>query len=184
MSDAAPAHLGPPPGGYPYKIAVLCDLRDESGRVLLLRRAKNPNQGMYSPIGGKLDTAIGESPAQCAQREIEEEAGIHVPMERLKLRGIVSEHGYQGQTNWLMFLYRVTGVVAVREQTIREGDLVWKSWEELEGLNLPETDRTIIWPLSRKHDRPGGFFTVHVECVGPKLDWWVEQSEPGAGEGG
>lgn len=184
MSDAAPAHLAPPPGGYPYKIAVLCDLRDREGRVLLLRRAKNPNQGMYSPIGGKLDTAAGESPARCAQREIEEEAGIHVPMERLKLRGIVSEHGYQGETNWLMFLYRVTGAVEVKEQTIREGDLVWKTWEELERLELPETDRTILWPLSREHDRPGGFFAVHVECVGPSLKWWIEQSEPGSGEGG
>ena len=38
----------------PYKIAVLCDLRDESGRVLLIRRAKPPNQGLYSMIGGKL----------------------------------------------------------------------------------------------------------------------------------
>ena len=105
-------------------------------------------------------------------------------MERLKLRGIVSEHGYQGETNWLMFLYRVMGEVDVKEQTIREGDLVWKSWEEREGLDLPETDREILWPLTRKHDRPGGFFTAHVECVGPRLEWWVEQSEPGAGEGG
>lgn len=179
MTDSAPAHHVPPHGGYPYKIAVLCDLRDAAGRVLLLRRAKDPNKGMYSPIGGKLDMALGESPAQCARREIEEEAGIDVPIERLKLRGIVSEHGYQGQTNWLMFWYRVTGAVEVEEREIREGQLVWKPLEALDSLEIPETDRRIIWPAVREHDREGGFFTIHVECCGPELRWWTEQSELG-----
>ncbi|HRJ49981.1 MAG TPA: NUDIX hydrolase, partial [Phycisphaerales bacterium] len=69
----------------PYRLACLCDLRDERGRILLLRRAKAPNQGLCSPIGGKLDVSTGESPAQCARREIMEEAGIDVPIERLRL---------------------------------------------------------------------------------------------------
>jgi len=169
-----------PPGGFPYKIAVLCDLRDAGGRLLFIKRAKEPNKGLYSPIGGKLDTAAGESPAQCARREIEEEAGISVPMERLKLRGIVSEHGYQGQTNWLMFWYRVEGAVEVEERTIREGELVWKSLAEMEGLELPGTDRGIIWPTVLRHDRRGGFFALHLECVGAEARWWVEQSEAGS----
>ncbi len=101
-------------------------------------------------------------------------------MERLKLRGIVSEHGYQGQTNWLMFWYRVEGVVEVPERTIPEGELVWKSLTEMETLELPETDRRIIWPTVLRHDRRGGFFTLHMECVGAEARWWVEQSEPGS----
>ena len=44
----------------PYKIAVLCYVFDEVGRVLLLHRRKRPNPGMYSPIGGKLEVEIGE----------------------------------------------------------------------------------------------------------------------------
>ena len=35
-------------------------------------------------IGGKLETTLGESPAQCAQREIKEEAGIDIPIDRLR----------------------------------------------------------------------------------------------------
>lgn len=184
MTELASGRAPSGGAGYPYKIAVLCDLRDASDRILLIRRAKDPNKGMYSPIGGKLDTASGESPARCAQREIEEEAGILVPMERLKLRGIVSEHGYQGQTNWLMFWYRVVGAVEVVEQEIREGQLVWKSVDELDRLDIPETDRRIIWPAVRTHDHDGGFFAIHVECAGEQLEWWTEQSEPGrrAGE--
>lgn len=164
---------------YPYKIAVLCDLRDAEGRVLLIRRAKDPNKGLYSPIGGKLDTETGESPAMCARREIQEEAGIDVPIERLHLGGLISEHGYQGQTNWLMFWYRVLGAVSVRPQTIREGDLEWHAAAGLFGLALPETDRRIIWPLVMEHDAGGarpGFFAVHVECEGEGLTWRVEQS--------
>ena len=36
----------------PYRLACLCDLRDKDGRVLLLRRLKDPNKGLCSPIGG------------------------------------------------------------------------------------------------------------------------------------
>ena len=39
----------------PYKIAVLCYLFDERGRVLLLYRRKPPNRDLYSSVGGKLD---------------------------------------------------------------------------------------------------------------------------------
>ncbi|MBL8745504.1 MAG: NUDIX domain-containing protein [Phycisphaerae bacterium] len=171
-----------PRSSYPYKIAVLCDLRDDRGRLLLIRRAKDPNKGLYSPIGGKLDTASGESPAMCAQREIHEEAGIDVPIDRLHLGGIISEHGYQGQTNWLMFWYRVLGPVTVTPHTIGEGDLEWHAPEAFDRLPLPDSDRRIIWPLVHRHDaaapaRPG-FFAVHVECEGQDMTWRVEQSTP------
>lgn len=161
----------------PHKIAVLCDLRDEAGRVLLIRRAKEPNRGLCSPIGGKLETSIGESPAQCAQREIREEAGIEVPIERLRLVGMVSEKGYLGQGHWLMFIYRALDPVQVRLQTIREGALCWHTPEEIESLPLPETDRRVLWPLIRKHER--GFFSVHIDCTGPEMVWTIEESVEG-----
>jgi 8-oxo-dGTP diphosphatase len=185
-----PSDPATPAPAFPYKIAVLCDLRDEHNRLLLLKRAKDPNKGLYSPIGGKLDTHMGESPARCAQREIEEEAGAHVPMERLRLTGIISEHGYQGTTNWLMFWYRVLGPCRVEERTMNEGDLEWHALDRVMSLALPETDRTIIWPLALAHDGGGlwdepGFFSVHVECAGERgerLDWTVQQSrKPGRG---
>jgi 8-oxo-dGTP diphosphatase len=170
-----------PPGGYAYKIAVLCDLRDEQGRLLLIRRAREPNKGQHSPIGGKLDTASGESPAMCAAREIEEEAGIRVPLDRLRLVGIISEHGYLGQTNWLMFWYRVLGPVSVTRTQIDEGALEWHDPAAIDALSLPDTDRRVIWPLVRQHDPAGdgsrGFFAVHIDCTGPEITWHVQQSD-------
>ena len=160
----------------PYKIAVLCDLRDAQGRVLLIRRAKSPNLGMCSPIGGKLETGIGESPAQCAQREIQEEAGIEIPIEPLRLAGVISEQAYENETHWLLFLYRVIGPVEVEEGPMDEGILEWHDPEDVEALPLPETDQKVLWPLMKGHE--DGFFAVHIDCTGDEITWSIEQSQP------
>jgi 8-oxo-dGTP diphosphatase len=164
------------PPSLPYKIACLCELRDASGRYLLLHRSQEPNKGLYSPIGGKLDTAAGESPARCAQREIQEEAGLSIPIERLHLAGLISETGYDHQTHWLMFYYQVLGPVELEPFTMREGSLEWIEPEAIESLPMPETDRQVIWPLVRAH--AGGFFAVHIDCTGPELAWQVQESRP------
>jgi 8-oxo-dGTP diphosphatase len=176
MSNAAAAGSDP---AMPYRIATLCDLRDSRGRVLLLRRLKAPNQGLCSPIGGKLDVAAGESPAQCARREILEEAGLEVPIERLHLIGMISEAAYEGRGHWLLFLYRVLGPVWVEPRDFKEGRLEWFEPGEMEGLPLPETDRRIIWPLVRRVEAPAGgvpgFFAVHIDCRGERMVWSEEQ---------
>jgi 8-oxo-dGTP diphosphatase len=167
----------------PYKLACLCDLRDDQGRILLLRRLKEPNKGLCSPIGGKLDMATGESPAQCARREILEEAGLEIPIDRLHLMGLISEAAYEGRGHWLLFYYRVLGPVRVEPHDIREGRLDWFHPSQIDALPLPQTDRTIIWPLVRRHeprnpaDKPG-FFTVHIDCTRAdgRMEWALEQS--------
>ncbi len=170
----------------PYKLASLCDLRDKDGRILLLRRKKSPNLGLCSPIGGKLDMSTGESPAQCAQREIHEEAGIHVPMDRLFLGALISEQAFEGKGHWLMFYYRVLGPVWVEPQDIREGRLDWFKPAEVDRLPLPETDRRIIWPMIRKHEGAArndpfakpDFFALHIDLTageGEQMRWSVEQ---------
>jgi len=183
------------PATLPYKIATLCDLRDERGRVLLLRRLKAPNLGLCSPIGGKLDMATGESPAQAAAREIAEEAGITVPIERLHLAGLIAETAFEHRGHWLLFYYRVLGPVWVEPRDMREGRLEWVARDEIDALPLPETDRKIIWPLVWDHEsrlptdwramvegripRPAPF-SLHIDCSSPdaRLTWHIEQ-EPG-----
>lgn len=167
----------------PYRLACLCDLRDEYGRILLLDRVRSPNKGLCSPIGGKLDLHTGESPAQCAQREIHEEAGIHVPIDRLHLGGLISEAAFEGQGHWLMFYYRVLGPVRVNAVEIPEGRLRWHEPDQIDSLPVPQTDREIIWPLIRQCDSPQGsddlpgFFAVHIDCTSKPLRWEVEQIE-------
>lgn len=171
----------------PYKLACLCDLRDSRGRVLMLRRLREPNKGLCSPIGGKLDMLSGESPAQCARREIMEEAGIDVPIDRLHLGGLISERAYEGKGHWLLFYYRVLGPVEVTRTEINEGALEWFDPSAIDALPLPETDRRIIWPMIRKGERcydPSrpdsrpGFFALHIDCSQTgEITWSVEQEE-------
>jgi len=86
---------------------------------------------------------------------------------------MVSETGYEQETHWLMFVYRVVGAVEVAEQEIREGRLEWKRPEELDQLPTPETDRHVLWPLIMRSC--GRFFAVHIDCTGDKLRWTLEQ---------
>jgi 8-oxo-dGTP diphosphatase len=155
----------------PYEIAVLCYLFDKHGNVLLLHRAKPPNHQLYSPPGGKLEQAAGESPTACALREIEEETGLRLKPGDLHLTGIVSERAYGDTQHWLMFLYEVTHPVSVTRTAFREGRLEWHSPEQLVNLPMPDTDRQIIWPLFWRYR--GQFFTAHIDCSAGQLDWWL-----------
>lgn len=164
----------------PYKIACLCDLRDKDGRVLLLHRIKSPNKGLCSPIGGKLEMHLGESPAQCAQREIQEEAGIHVDIKDLHLGGLIAETAFENETHWLLFYYRVLCPVEVVDGHMNEGELRWHHPDEIDGLPQPETDRKIIWPMINKHEHSGpngtpGFFSIHIDCTTDEISWTIEQ---------
>ena len=180
MSDGLVNPVETANNALPYRLACLCDLRDKDGKVLLLRRNKEPNKGLCSPIGGKLDVSTGESPAQCAQREIREEAGIDIPIDRLHLAGLISEAAYEDSGHWLLFLYRVIGPVEVPEHDMNEGRLEWFEPDQIDDLPLPETDRKVIWPLIRSHepknlDERPDFFALHIDCSSPELRWTVEQ---------
>lgn len=153
---------------------MLAYLFDKQGRILLLHRAKPPNFELYSPIGGKLEQHLGESPTTCAIREIKEEADIDVAAEDLRLAGIVSECSYEGQGHWLLFCYEVTRPVEVVRTHLDEGRLEWHSLDDVMNLSIPETDRKIIWPVFLEHR--GGFFMVHIDCTGPELAWTIQQA--------
>ncbi len=167
------------PEPLPYKIAVLCYLFDDAGRLLLLHRVRPPNQDLYSPIGGKLEQSIGESPTACAIREIHEETGLTITAQDLHLTGIVSESGFEGSCHWLMYLYEVTHPVAVVPRTIDEGRLEWHPRDGLAGLSIPQTDREVIWPLFWRYR--GCFFMAHIDCTGKDLRWRIEQPTEDAG---
>ena len=91
----------------PHKISTLLYCFNERDEILLLERAQEPNRGRWSPPGGKLKTDLAESPYACACREAHEEMGLTLTPRDLHLTGLVSEHGYQGNTHWLMFLFEV-----------------------------------------------------------------------------
>ena len=161
----------------PHKIATLLYAFDEDDRVLLLQRSREPNAGLWSPPGGKLHTADGESPFACASREAREEMGISIDSSDLHLTGMVSEHGYEGQAHWLIFLFEIKLPIEKAPSPINEGTFALFARKEINGLQLPQSDRDHIWPLFWKHR--GGFFSAHCHCHEDRPDeWTIEQSNP------
>jgi 8-oxo-dGTP diphosphatase len=166
-----------PPSLRPYKIAVLVFLENAAGEQLLILRAKPPNLGAWSPIGGKLETATGESPFECAVRETREETGFALAPGDLHLFAMIAEKAYEGESHWLLFLFRCLRPVPGLPPDISEGRFGFFSRAALDRLPIPETDRTALWPIfDRYRDR---FVALRADCTpGSPLRIEIEQVTP------
>ena len=159
----------------PYKVATLLYCFNERDEILLLERAQEPNRGFWSPCGGKLKMEIGESPYACACREAGEEICLKIAPSDLHLTGIVSEHGYQEKTHWLMFLFEVKIKLKNLPADCDEGCFQFFQKSKLADLKIPQTDREQIWPWFWKFR--GGFFAAHCHChPDGKNEWVLEES--------
>ena len=146
-----------------YKIAVLVFLENTQGEHLLMLRAKPPNLGVWSPIGGKLETAQGESPFECAVRETHEETGLVVTTADLHLFAMIAEKAYEGHAHWLMFLFRCKKPLTAQPPDITEGKFGFFSREQINAIPLPETDRNALWPIYDQYrDR---FVALKADCA-------------------
>jgi 8-oxo-dGTP diphosphatase len=161
----------------PYRIATLLYVFNERDEVLLLERAQEPNRGFWSPCGGKVHTDDGESPYACACREAHEELGLEITTRDLHLTAVVSEHAYGGQGHWLIFLFEVKRRLKECPPKHREGTFCFFSRDVIPNLNIPLTDRDIIWPLFWQHR--GGFFAAHWHWhEDGRTEWVMEESRP------
>ena len=151
------------PPALDYKIAVLVFLENAAGEHLLLLRAKAPNLGVWSPIGGKLETSQGESPFECAVRETREETGFVITTADLHLFAMIAEKAYEGESHWLMFLFRCRRPVPGLPPAISEGSFGFFSRKAVARLAIPETDRNALWPVyDRYRDR---FVALRADCA-------------------
>jgi 8-oxo-dGTP diphosphatase len=121
-----------------------------------------------------LHTREGESPYACACREAAEELRLKLRASDLHLTGLVSEHGYLGQAHWLMFLFEVKPRLRILPPPNREGIFRFYPRRGLRSVRLPDTDRTVIWPLFWKHRR--GFFAAHWRNEEGRVRWRLEES--------
>lgn len=166
----------------PYKISVLVFIENSAGELLLMLRAKQPNLGVWSPIGGKLEMATGESPFQCAVRETAEETGHHVREEDMHLFAMIAEKAYQGQTHWLMFLFRCKAPLDRLPADISEGSFKFFPRARINDLPIPETDKAALWPIyDRYRDR---FVSLRADCTTSPIKITVEQITTGPDSSG
>jgi len=104
-------------------------LRDH--RILLGKRRSSHGAGDWSPPGGHLD--FGETPENCAIREVYEETGLSI--ENVRFVGITNDIFLSEQKHYLtlfMMADCLTGVPELREPDKCE-EWVWYDW-----TNLPE----------------------------------------------
>ena len=117
----------------PTKIAVVVIL-ESPGYWLMLKRSRSPNQGLYTPVGGKIEN--GESPRAAAIREVQEEAGLQI--EDPRYCGLLVDSS-PTDYNWICFVYRAS-VEYFQPPSCNEGALSWIPVESLATLPTPVTD--------------------------------------------
>ena len=108
-------------------------------KVLLIKRNHAPHAGLWSPPGGKME--IGETPEECAIREIKEETGLDIvnPV----LRGIETAIDIAYPIHWLLFIFRAEYSTGELIQST-EGELRWIGLHEITSYNRPYAD-TQYW---------------------------------------
>ena len=145
----------------PYKIASLIFIENEAGEQLLLKRKKQPNLGLWTPIGGKLETNTGESPVECALRETREEAGFELREEDLHLFAYVAEAGYEGSSHWLIFLFHCLKPIPSLPAAIDEGTFGFHPLNSFASIPMAASDRDILWPVYVRNRN--GFTGIRVK---------------------
>ena len=130
------------------KLATLCYIQKD-GKTLMLYRNKKQNdyhEGKWNGLGGKFEA--GESPEECAIREIKEEAGLNV--KSMKLKGFITFPLFDGKEDWYVFLFVIDDFDGELIDS-PEGKLEWIPDNELEKLNLWEGDQIFIpWLFQEK----------------------------------
>jgi 8-oxo-dGTP diphosphatase len=98
-------------------------------RILLMKRQNSHGDGTWSMPGGHLE--YGESPEECAIREVEEEAGVQItaPTFRTITNDIFEHEGKHYVTIWMEGRY-VSG--EARVNSAREmSEVGWFPWNAL-----------------------------------------------------
>lgn len=132
------------------KLATLCYITDKKkNSTLMLHRIKKENdyhQGKWNGLGGKLNK--GESPEECAIREIKEESGLTV--KNPKLKGFLTFPDFDGVDDWYVFVYTFDEFEGSLIDS-PEGSLEWIPNSNLISLNLWEGDKIFLeWIFSEK----------------------------------
>jgi len=128
-------------------LATLCYIRDNN-RTLMLHRIKKQNdmhEGKWNGLGGKF--LPGETPEECAIREIKEESGLDVTDPRLN--GVISFPMFDGANDWFVFILTIDKFSGQLIES-NEGDLEWIDNDKLFDLPLWDGDKIFIKWLDNK----------------------------------
>ncbi len=121
--------------------ATLCYVRNKD-KTLMMHRIKKKNDmhaNKWNGVGGKFEA--GESPEDCAFREIKEESGFDVY--NLKMKAVLTFPKFDGENDWLVFAFVAETDEFDFIQT-HEGVLHWIDNDKILELDLWEGDKIFI----------------------------------------
>src|SRR4051812_22955236 len=70
-------------------------VRDDAGRLLIVRRGREPGAGLWSLPGGRIEP--GETPQTAAAREVHEETGLDVEVGDVLITAVVGGGAFRVQ---------------------------------------------------------------------------------------
>lgn len=139
----------------------LCYL-ERDGKYLILHRTKkehDENQDKWIGVGGKFEP--GESPDECALREVREETGLL--MTDFRRRGLII---FVSDVWGIEYMYLYTATEWSGQLTeCDEGELVWLDKKELLTKKLWEGDKLFLKALDERDE----FFMMKLRYEGEEL---------------
>jgi len=122
-------------------VRTLCFVRD-GNRLLLQRRRRPPNEGLYNVPGGKVEH--DEDPYEACLREVREETGL--ALSQIRLRAILTVIARDTGTQWLLFTFVADRPAGEAGPVIDdEGELRWVPIDEIAALPVV-SDIPLILP--------------------------------------
>jgi 8-oxo-dGTP diphosphatase len=132
------------------KLATLCYVMDKkNNKTLMIHRVKKKDdyhQGKWNGLGGKFDK--GESPEDCAIREVYEESGLKIKNPRM--HGFITFPNFDGVYDWYVFIF-TSDEFEGNIIDSKEGNLEWIPNNKLMNLNLWDGDKIFMeWLFQKK----------------------------------
>lgn len=145
---------------------------ERDGRYLMLHRVKkelDENRDKWIGVGGKFEE--GESPEDCALREVREETGLTLLSWRY--RGIVTFVSDEWGTEY-MHLFTSEDFSGTLRDDCAEGTLEWIEKPRLLSLPIWEGDKIFL----RLFDTDAPFFSLKLRYIGDRLVEAVLNGKP------
>lgn len=103
---------------------------EKDGKILLIKRGKEPFKGMWAFPGGHLELGQ-ENVETCAVRELKEETGIIVELENLKLLAVYSDPDRDPRGHYIGHVYYA---VEYSGELFADDDAVDAAWFSINSL--------------------------------------------------
>ena len=144
------------------KNTSLCYIEKDCAYLMIhrVKKKNDENHDKWIGVGGKFEA--GESPFDCARREIKEECGVSPT--NLRYRGIVTFVSDEYGTEY-MHLFTADGYEGEIDYNCDEGVLEWVKKEKIPSLPIWEGDK-IFFDLLDSEER---FFSLKLEYKKEKL---------------